>query len=106
MRTPAAARAYALARAYGVTQSDLDAISKAQGGACAICRRPLPGGKWTHVDHDHASGKVRGLLCGTCNVGLGMFQESSELLRCAAEYMERADAPGVVAPVSETAVSA
>jgi len=77
----------ALLREYGLTRADVKALAKAQRGACAICRLPLPRGKWTHIDHNHFTGKVRGLLCGTCNVGLGMFQDSAVLLRRAACYL-------------------
>ena len=56
-----------------------------QGGACAICQvRPAE-----HVDHDHETGAVRGILCFTCNVGLGNFGDEPERLLLAHRYLTR-----------------
>lgn len=52
---------------------------------CAICKQETK----LVVDHDHASGKIRGMLCRYCNLGLGHFKDSSELLRAAAKYLRR-----------------
>jgi len=54
-------------------------------GRCRICQIELAGGY--HVEHDHETGKVRGLTCGKCNVGLGMFKDDPELLEAAAAYL-------------------
>lgn len=63
-----------------------------QSGLCKICTRPLPAhdkpGNYICVDHCHKTGKVRGLLCDPCNVGIGKFEESSTALRRAADYIE------------------
>jgi hypothetical protein len=56
---------------------------------CAVCGRPDP----EHVDHDHATGKVRGILCFNCNGGLGQFGDDQDRLIAAALYL---DAAGVV----------
>lgn len=53
---------------------------------CAICGQPFV--KTPQADHDHATGQVRGLLCGNCNSGLGLLQDNPELLRAAANYLE------------------
>lgn len=59
-----------------------------QGGVCAICRQPEGReGRSLSVDHDHDSGVVRGLLCDSCNVGLGRFRDDPELVRSALEYL-------------------
>jgi hypothetical protein len=56
---------------YGITVADYDDMFKIQGGKCAICKSPSARGKGRfHVDHDHATGKIRGLLCHTCNTSL------------------------------------
>jgi hypothetical protein len=73
---------------FGITLAEFDALSEHQAGLCAICTDALPRGKGCHVDHNHATGEIRGLLCNTCNVGLGMFQDRSEVLRGAATYLE------------------
>jgi hypothetical protein len=81
-----------LRRHYGFGEAVYDKMFEVQGGVCAICRKPphKGRGKRLHVDHDHISGKVRGLLCSTCNSGLGHFEESQELLRTAITYLDRA----------------
>jgi hypothetical protein len=61
---------------------------EAQGGLCAICEGPL---ERPHVDHDHETGKVRGVLCFNCNGGLGKFADSADLLQRAAEYLQQSN---------------
>lgn len=58
-----------------------------QGGRCGVCRTPITIGR-CHVDHCHVTGVVRGLLCATCNNGLGSFKDDPALLRAAADYLE------------------
>lgn len=60
-------------------------MEKRQRGLCAICRKK-PKGR-LHVDHDHRTGKVRGLLCQQCNHGLGLFYDSIKSLRTAIMYL-------------------
>lgn len=77
-------------RKYGISIQDYDALVKAQNGLCAICN--LPGnGKYQklHVDHCHKTGKFRALLCVNCNRGLGYFQDNSECLKKAANYIDK-----------------
>ena len=74
-------------RDYGLTQVAFNQLLEAQGGACAICRVLLDLGRGTHVDHDHGSGLVRGILCGRCNRGIGVFKDDAALLRAAATYL-------------------
>ncbi len=78
-------RSYHLTRRYGITAAEADAMLEAQGGLCAICRAAPAG----HVDHDHATGAVRQLLCFNCNGGLGQFKDDPAVLRAAADYVER-----------------
>lgn len=78
---------------YNITAEDFEAMLEVQGGVCAICgkedaRRREDGTPYPlSVDHDHASGRVRLLLCGPCNSGLGLFGDDPELLTRAAEYL-------------------
>lgn len=60
-----------LQRRYGITAEEYDALLSAQGGRCAMCKRPHRGRGRLAVDHDHATGRVRGLLCFHCNTMLG-----------------------------------
>ncbi|MDE2098582.1 MAG: endonuclease VII domain-containing protein [Patescibacteria group bacterium] len=70
---------------YGVSVEFLRNLYADQDGLCPICEEELPGA-W-HVDHDHATGEVRGLLCGRCNTGIGWFNESPEALVRAITYL-------------------
>lgn len=72
---------------YGLTVEQFEALLAEQGDKCKICRRDLQQGRKTHIDHCHESGVVRGVLCHSCNVGLGHFRHSPELLKLAAEYL-------------------
>jgi hypothetical protein len=58
-----------------------------QGGRCAICRTTQFGKKGPAIDHDHDSGKVRGLLCSACNLALGQFGDSVFVLNAALNYL-------------------
>jgi hypothetical protein len=69
-------RARALKSTFGLIDGQYETMLAAQGGRCANpgCQTEVPGGKGAfHVDHDHVTGAVRGLLCNTCNVALGML---------------------------------
>lgn len=74
---------------YDITPEHYDTMLEEQGGVCAICETDKPGGPWEKfkVDHDHKTGKVRGLLCQHCNVGLGHFNDSPDLLATAIDYL-------------------
>lgn len=63
---------------YGITLEDYERMLREQGGRCRICRADKQGKKADrrfHVDHDHGTGKVRGLLCTRCNVSLGWYEQ-------------------------------
>lgn len=62
-------------KTYGITSEQYEALYEAQGGACYICQRAKGITKKLSVDHDHATGYVRGLLCTTCNKILGHFRD-------------------------------
>ena len=84
---PGRRRKYALKEYYGMTLAQFDAIRDAQGGVCAVCQEPFI--KIPHVDHCHATGTVRGLLCIGCNTGLGQFKDDPERMEAAASYIRK-----------------
>lgn len=75
---------------YGITVDAFCELWNLQAGRCAICLCRLvdDGSRQCHVDHDHTSGEVRGLLCVDCNVALGRFKDDPAAMRRAAEYVE------------------
>lgn len=75
---------------YGLTKAKFDDMWRSQEGRCAICCEPLRnGGNGVHVDHDHATGAVRGLLCSQCNHGVGHFRDNPHYCIAAASYLRR-----------------
>jgi hypothetical protein len=73
---------------YGISVEHRDALFKAQGFVCAICASPSPNTKsgW-HTDHDHQTGRVRGVLCHHCNLLLGNARDNPLILASAARYL-------------------
>lgn len=81
-----------LIRQYGITVEQFDELMAAQGARCAICR--ITQAEYMEatkrrfaVDHDHKTGRVRGLLCNQCNTALGLLRESPALVERAADYL-------------------
>jgi 5-methylcytosine-specific restriction endonuclease McrA len=85
-RIHGSSRHYHLRRRYGIGAAEVAAMLARQSGCCAVCLRPLSV-KNCHVDHDHVTGRVRGILCFNCNGGLGQFRDDIRLLRRAARYL-------------------
>jgi Recombination endonuclease VII len=84
-------RNFDLKRNYGITIDDYNQMFIDQRGCCAICETPqYQTNKRLHVDHDHVTGKVRGLLCHNCNLTLGRLKENIDVLRKAIRYLEDA----------------
>ena len=78
-------------RRYGLTLAGFHALDDAQGGRCAICGGPPSGpGNRLHVDHCHATGTVRGLLCGNCNTAVGLMADDPGRLLSAVAYLKHA----------------
>lgn len=77
-------------RRYGLEYTDIEVMYEAQGKRCAICPAVLPllTRDGLMVDHDHATGEVRGLLCRNCNFGIGHFRDNPSLLLAAINYLE------------------
>ena len=69
---------------YGISEEDYEYFLESQGKTCAICKE---GGKPLVIDHNHITGKVRGLLCRDCNIGLGFFKDSIYSLEWAVSYL-------------------
>ena len=86
---PQAKREYYLVRNYGITLDDYNLMFENQGGVCAICGCKPEDSKnrILHVDHCHKTGKVRGLLCSTCNITIGKFDDDPRRLIEAAKYL-------------------
>lgn len=102
-RTREDGRSYNLKNVYGMTMGEHEHMLASQGDVCKLCgqheiRKHKDGAAVAlHVDHDHKTGKVRGLLCHKCNIGLGSFNDDPALLRKGAEYLESFNAD--VAPL-------
>lgn len=84
-----ASRRRTIKRKYGLTLEAWEAMREQQGDRCAICRGAFSEDA-IHVDHDHDTGTVRGLLCFTCNTALGKFHDDIGVLRAAIGYLEQA----------------
>ena len=81
---------------YGLSPQDFEKLLVSQNYKCAICCHPIPDlqkkkgastNDWAAVDHDHSTGRIRGLLCFWCNKGLGHFKDDCDLLLKALEYL-------------------
>jgi hypothetical protein len=91
-------RVHHLAKTFGMTLEDEAAMRAAQGGVCAICGRPPTGKQMVlDIDHDHKTGIIRGLLCGSCNRALGLLKDDVSVLEKAIAYLK---APRAGAPVA------
>lgn len=80
-------RARRRAAAYGLSLQEFKALLARQESACAICKTS---GRFLHVDHCHATGKVRGFLCNRCNIGLGYYDDDPDLMEAATAYLRAA----------------
>lgn len=74
---------------FGMTVEDYWQMNAEQGGLCAICQRACSTGRRLAIDHCHAEGRVRGLLCLRCNVTLGLMDDDVDRLAAAIRYLER-----------------
>lgn len=76
-------------RKYGLTRASYEAMYAAQGGCCSICRDVigLDDDPDAHIDHDHGTGAVRGVVCRGCNLGLGFFRDDPARLEAAIAYL-------------------
>jgi RNA polymerase subunit RPABC4/transcription elongation factor Spt4 len=79
----------ALKEMYGITIHDKERMISEQGGRCPICTTAIVMGRRSHIDHCHSSGKIRGVLCGSCNSGLGLFKDNQASLAAAIDYLKK-----------------
>ena len=88
---PAKTKNTDLKKKYGITLEKYEELFSIQNGLCEICGTAVAGGngKAFSVDHDHATGKIRGLLCHHCNLGLGHFKDDKEVLLKAVAYLSK-----------------
>lgn len=94
LANPERQRAKNLKYYHNLTLSDYENMLQTQSGVCAICKQPevvIERSKLRRlsVDHDHITGKIRGLLCYSCNLILGKSKDSPQQLRAAADYLEQ-----------------
>jgi hypothetical protein len=82
-------REHNLKNKFGISLGDFEEMLQNQGGVCLICKGPPTGKGDYHVDHDHITQKIRGLLCHGCNTGIGSLKDSPELLEAAANYIRK-----------------
>jgi hypothetical protein len=87
-------------RTYGLSADDVDEMLDAQHGGCAICGTKPERVASMHIDHDHEHGHLRGLLCVTCNQGLGQFRDDPALLLRAIVYLRQRGAISSSEPAS------
>lgn len=83
-----AQRRFKFKHKYGITEEQYAEMERQQDGKCAICGGPPNGRGALHVDHVHGTQLVRGLLCHSCNTGLGLFKDDPELFMKAIEYIK------------------
>jgi hypothetical protein len=74
-------------RTFGISADEFDAFLAEQGGGCAICGVVPERAVSLHLDHCHVTGRLRGILCLSCNQGIGKFRDDPELLERAARYL-------------------
>lgn len=74
---------------YGLSPEQYMELYCQQEGKCSICGEEPPEGKYLCVDHNAVTGEVRGLLCNSCNKGLGLFHEDIEIMQNAIEYLQK-----------------
>ena len=75
---------------YGLTKEDFVSLLETQNYKCAVCEDGLSlEGKSTHIDHNHKTGEVRGILCPSCNLGIGKLKDNPDILDAAAAYLRK-----------------
>jgi hypothetical protein len=94
--SPTQAKYYHLGRRYKITKENYHGLLEAQGGSCAICKgenrqsdKRTGKNRSLHVDHNHKTGSIRGLLCHKCNLALGFLNEDVKKIKSMIKYLEK-----------------
>ena len=85
-----------LRRTYGISEDEYLALLANYNGECWICGTPPKAGRNLHVEHDHKTGRIRGLCCWRCNRGLQQYSDQPARLRAAAAYLESHEADDII----------
>jgi hypothetical protein len=87
---PKVQRKYFLAKKFNITEEEYEVLLEKQNGVCAICgnKEESSTKQYLAVDHCHQTGRIRGLLCNKCNVGVGALGDSIEGLEAALNYLK------------------
>ena len=82
-------RGYHIKSKYGLSMESYESMLTEQADSCAICKDSFTESKLPRVDHNHRTGRVRGLLCHSCNTAIGHLKDDPTILKAAIEYMEK-----------------
>jgi hypothetical protein len=88
-KKPLEQRRQSILKKYGLTVVEYDEMLRKQNGVCAICGGTNSDGKGLFIDHDHKTGRIRGLLCNDCNLGIGRLKDSVGILTKAIGYLTK-----------------
>jgi hypothetical protein len=87
-KTKLIARKGHIKRKFGITLEEYDLMLNSQNGVCAICQLTCDSGYSLAVDHNHKTGKIRGLLCKNCNTAIGLLKENTDVMIKAVQYLK------------------
>jgi len=94
-KDPTKSRQNHLKRVYSISVEQYDQLLQSQGNGCAICgTKSCSSPRHLAVDHDHTTGKIRGILCQFCNTALGKFKDDPNILKKAIDYLRRSSVEG------------
>lgn len=88
-KNPGKTKEYHLRAKFGIEKEQFNKMLTEQNNSCDICNNEFTKTLLASVDHNHSSGKVRGLLCGQCNTGIGLLKENEQTLLNAIEYLRK-----------------
>ena len=88
-KNPGRTRASNMKKLYGLTTIKFTALLESQRGTCASCKAAEWGRRGPQIDHDHVTGKIRGILCRKCNTALGMIGDDLKIARLLVAYLEK-----------------